>query len=112
MQRTQRTRRQFLKSTAAIGAGIYVASRSDAARAVSANDQLSIGVIGVSHRGRDNINELLKVPTAKIVAICDASEKSLAEAAGEVCPDAATYTDFRKMLEAERNLDAVLIATA
>jgi predicted dehydrogenase len=106
------TRRQFLKSAAALGAGVYIASHSESARAVSANDRLAIGVIGVAHRGRSNIEDLLKVKSARIVALCDVSEKNLADMTGELLPDAAVYTDFRKMLEAEKHLDAVLTATA
>ena len=94
------------------GAGVWVASRGAAfARAASPNERLSIGVIGVSHRGAANINDLLGVPTAEIVALCDVNDEYLAQAA-EKCPGAAHYNDFRQMLEKEKALDAVLIATA
>ena len=72
---------------------------------------LSIAVIGAFNRGRANINELLKLKTARIVAVCDVNENYLADV-DEVCPEARQYTDFRKMLEAEKGLDAVLTATA
>lgn len=109
------SRRQFLKSTGvALGAGVWVATRGGEllhAADVSANEQLAVGVIGVAHRGRQNVNDLLTVKSARIVAVCDVDEKNLADVT-EVCPDAKSYTDFRKMLEAEKGLDAVLIATA
>ena len=106
------SRRQFLKSTgAAVGAGVWVATRgAGAARAVSANDKLAVAVIGVAGRGRQNIEGLLKVPNAQIVALCDVSETNLGDAS-ELCPDASHHTDFRRMLESEKNVDAVLIAT-
>jgi predicted dehydrogenase len=107
------SRRQFLKTTgAALGAGVWVATRAaDAARAVAASEKLAVAVIGVANRGRQNIDALLRVPNAQIVALCDVNEANLADAS-EVCPDASHHTDFRRMLEAERNIDAVLIATA
>jgi predicted dehydrogenase len=108
------SRRQFLKTTGvALGAGVWVATRGDLLQAasVSPNEQLAVGVIGVAHRGRDNVNELLKVKSARIVAVCEVDEKNLTTVS-EVCADATAYTDFRKMLEAEKGLDAVLIATA
>ena len=106
------TRRQFLKTAAAVGAGVWVATRSVApARAISANDRLSVGVVGVSHRGAANLDELLKLPAAQVVALCDVDDRYLAEAADK-CPDAAHYNDFRQMLDKENGLDAVLIATA
>src|SRR5688500_2394721 len=98
MQKT--TRRRFLKTTAAIGAGVWVATRDELARAVSPNDRLQIGVIGVGRRGRKNLDELLGVKSAQVVALCDVDDEFLAEAA-EVCPDASRHHDFRRMLESE-----------
>lgn len=49
-----------------------------------------------------------------IVAFCDVDEKSAGEAkkqAGEKGEKANIYTDYRKLLDAEKNLDAVVIAT-
>jgi predicted dehydrogenase len=105
------TRRQFLKNTAALSAGVWIATRGDIARAVAANDRLNVGIIGVANRGRANLNELLKLKNVHIAAMCDVDQKNLADAT-EDCPDASQHTDFRKMLEAEKKLDAVLIATA
>ncbi|CAA9420985.1 MAG: GH109 [uncultured Phycisphaerae bacterium] len=107
------TRRQLLGSAAAVaGAGFWVGARRGwAAAGVSPNERLGVGVIGVAHRGAANLSDLLGVPTAEVVALCDVDDRNLA-AAGERCPDAAHYNDFRQMLEKERRLDAVLIATA
>src|SRR5688500_12066213 len=107
------SRRQFLKSTgAALGAGVWVATRGGGvARAVPASEKLAVAVIGVAGRGRQNIEGLLKVPNARIVALCDVNEANLGDAS-ENCPDASHHADFRKMLESEKNIDAVLIATA
>jgi predicted dehydrogenase len=106
------SRRQFLKAAAVAGAGVWVAPHGGRpARAASPNERLSIGVIGVSHRGAANIDELLGVPAAEIVALCDVNDDYLAQAADK-CSGAAHYNDFRQMLEKEKGLDAVLIATA
>lgn len=107
------TRRQFFKSMAAVaGTGFWVGTRPGwAAHGVSPNERLSVGVIGVAHRGAGNLGDLLGVPTAQVVALCDVDDNYLAEA-GQRCPDAAHYNDFRVMLEKEKSLDAVLIATA
>jgi predicted dehydrogenase len=107
----QTTRRKFLKNTTAIAAGVWVAARDGVARAVSPNERLQIGVIGVGRRGRKNLDDLLGVKSAQVVALCDVDDEFLAEAA-EACPDASQHRDFRKMLESEKSLDAVLVATA
>jgi predicted dehydrogenase len=106
------TRRRFLQSSAALGAGVWIATRDGSLRAeTSPNEQLAVGIIGVAHRGRQNLDELLKLSGCRVVAMCDVYEKNLVDAA-EVCPDAQHSTDFRKMIEAEKGLDAVLTATA
>src|SRR5439155_18032587 len=45
-----------------------------------------------------------------IVALCDVDRKTLEKTSKEF-PEARTYRDFRKMLETEKNLDAVTVGT-
>ncbi len=51
----------------------------------------------------------MKIPQAKIVALCDDYEPNLKNAL-ELCPDAKTYTDYRKLLESNE-VDGVIIST-
>jgi hypothetical protein len=101
MARRQPSRREFLRTAsaaAAVGAaGVWVATREAAARAaaVSANEQLAVGVIGVANRGRQNIDDLLRVKGVRIVALCDVSERNLADAS-EVCPTRPTTPIFAR----------------
>jgi len=78
-----------------------------AARVLGANDKLNIGVIGAGGRGWDNIQG---VQSENIVALCDVDEVRAA-AARKRFPSAATYRDFREMLDKERALDAVVVST-
>src|SRR5688572_4632294 len=96
-----------------MGAATFVGARAAvaAARAVSPNERLQIGVIGVGRRGAKNLDELLNVRSAQVVALCDVDEEFLGEA-GNRCPDAAQFRDFREMLEKHKSLDAVLVSTA
>jgi predicted dehydrogenase len=105
------TRRTFLKSGAALGAGVWVATRSEMSRAVGPNERLAVGVIGVGRRGADNLGALTKVGAAQVVAVCDIDPQFLADA-GDTCPDAEQYDDFRVMLDKEKSLDAVLVSCA
>lgn len=99
------TRRKFLQDSAAIAAGFCLAGPV-AARGQSANNKLNIGVIGVANRAADNIR---RVNTENIVAICDVDETFLARA-GEEYPRAKRYKDFRVLLE-QKDIDAVVIST-
>src|SRR5262249_39381786 len=69
-------------------------------------DKLNLGIIGVSNRGGDNLQG---VGDQNIVALCDIDDNYLA-AVKQRYPDAATYNDFRKLLE-RKDLDAVVIST-
>ncbi len=100
------SRRQLLKRSAGLAAGVLVAGGPASARQQSANDKLNIGVIGVGNRGGAN---LAGVSTENIAALCDVDETILGAAAARF-PSAKTYTDFRKLLE-QRDLDAVVVST-
>ena len=118
MSTSKRTnRREFLQrgaATAAVGFGYWVSPRcfgqaEETKLPTSANEKLSIAVIGVARRGAANLEE---VQSQNIVALCDVDEKSL-EGAAQRFPKAAKYTDFRKMLESPKEkFDAVLVACA
>jgi predicted dehydrogenase len=99
-------RRNFLKTTAAIGAGYWVAERSLAAESKSPNEKLNIGVIGSAGRGAANTGGCA---SENIVALCDVNEKNLAGAAQKY-PQAKTYRDWRKLVD-QKDIDAVIVST-
>jgi predicted dehydrogenase len=57
--------------------------------------------------GKNNISA---VETENIVALCDVDDAYAAETFKKY-PRAKTYRDFRRMLERQRNIDAVIVAT-
>ena len=99
------TRRGFLAQTSAAAGGILIFDQLFG-RAVAANDKLNIGVVGVAGRGGSNLRG---VSGENIVALCDVDATRLA-AAKKAHPKAATYIDWRKMLE-RKDLDAVVCST-
>jgi predicted dehydrogenase len=102
----QTNRRVFLKTTAAVSAGYWIAERSMAQEAKSANEKLNLGVIGVASRGAANMGGC---KSENIVALCDVNAKHLAAAAAKH-PQAKTYRDWRKMLD-QKDIDAVIVST-
>ena len=72
-------------------------------------EKARIGIIGTGSRGQYHIVNLLKIPHAEIVALCDNYDVNL-EAAHAMVPSARTYTDYREMLEC-KDIDGVVIAT-
>lgn len=108
--------RQFIKNmgyvtggAAMLGTVPWLQSFTPDALKEIKNQKARIGLIGTGSRGIYHIHNLLKVPHAQIVALCDDYEPSL-KAALQLCPDAKTYTDYRKLLES-KDIDGVIIST-
>ena len=103
------SRRQFLKRTALTTAGTFWVAPLGFARKLSPNDKLNVGVIGVSGRGRENLEEISKVSGQNIIALCDVDDTKLA-AAAQRFPAAKTYNDFRRLID-HQGLDAIVVST-
>ena len=71
------------------------------------NEKLNIAIIGVGGRGGDNLR---RVASENIVALCDVFEPSLGRAAVNY-PQARRYGDFRKLYDNAREFDAVVVST-
>jgi predicted dehydrogenase len=109
------TRREFLKQTSLVGAGLATLSSTGALRAAtSANEKLVLGVMGCNGRGMAHIAEFLAVPNVEIAYVCDvdsrALEKGVAAVAKKQSRKPQGVSDFRRILE-EKDVDAISIAT-
>jgi len=106
----QANRREFLKTTAAGGVGLWVVGSGSGVLGKSANEKVNVAIIGVGGRGGAHVEGIPKAG-GNIVALCDVDDKNLGKAA-EKNPDAHKYNDFRKMLdERHKEIDAVVVAT-
>lgn len=100
------TRRRFLQSTLAAGAGLTILPSGVWAGNNAPSNKLNIAVIGAAGRGRAHFGA---IRNENIVALCDVNEKALAGAA-ETFPDAKHYVDWRKCLE-QKDINAVVCST-
>ncbi len=73
------------------------------------NEKARVAILGTGSRGQYHIMNLLRIPHAEIVALCDNYPPNL-KTASDLCPKARTYTDYRKMLES-KDIDGVIICT-
>jgi predicted dehydrogenase len=99
------SRRTFLAATTAAAATLVSPSASRAA-----NDILQIGLIGTGGRCRHLMKALAKIPTARMIQLCDIYEPHIAEAAKIADPKATITRRYQDVLE-NKQIDAVLIAT-
>ncbi len=99
-------RRDFLRGAGAAGFWIAGVVRGYG-QEKSPNAKLDVASIGVGGRGRASVDACRN---ENVVALCDVDRRIL-EKAGAAHPNARLYADFRKMLEAEKRLDAVTVGT-
>ena len=113
---SQITRRTLLKRAAAAGVGVMALPQllpSGVFGADAPSKKLNIGLLACGERARDDLGGL--VGSENIVAICDVDQRQVAEAKKVlaqhgVADKAKVYADYRKLLDQEKSIDAVLIA--
>jgi len=71
------------------------------------SEKLNVAGVGVGGMGGENLS---KLANENIVALCDVDEKYAAETFKQY-PNAKKYRDYRKMLEKQKDIEAVVIAT-
>ena len=101
------SRRDFARR-AALGTGALLLVNARAARTYAANDKLNIALIGVGGRGKWYADVMFK--QANVVAFCDVNE-SKAQAACKDHPDTPLFHDFRVMLDKQKEIEGVMVAT-
>src|SRR2546423_5478182 len=103
-------RRRFLTQPAAASAAALAAPAI--LRGLDTNGRINLGFIAAGGRARANLAEMTKPGGVEInvVALCDVNGQNL-DAAAQKYPKARLYTDFRKLLDESKDLDAVVVST-
>ncbi|MDX1701369.1 MAG: Gfo/Idh/MocA family oxidoreductase, partial [Melioribacteraceae bacterium] len=103
----KQSRREFLKTTAALSSLLYIPSEIlGRGNSVAPSDKLNIAAIGAGGMGQADLSQL---ESENIVALCDVDWNRASESFKKY-PNANKYKDFRIMLDKEKSLDAVLVA--
>lgn len=109
-QATKLSRRTLLRRSALTGAAFQIVP----GYVLGLNGQtppsgkLNVAGIGVGGMGGSNIGQCAK--NDNIVALCDI-DKNYAAKTFQAYPSAKTYTDYRTMLDQQKDIDAIVIAT-
>ena len=103
------SRRGFVGSAAAAAAPFMIIPRHvlGGAGQTPPSEKLGIAGIGVGGQGGNDIDH---VSSENIVALCDVDDRHAARTF-ERYPNAKKYRDFRKMLETQQDIDAVVVGT-
>jgi predicted dehydrogenase len=102
------SRRRFLAAAVTSAAPAIVPSTIlGGPRRAAPSEKLNIAGIGVGGMGKSNLRQL---ESENIVALCDVDHQYAAETFKRY-PKAKVHSDYRRMLDEQKDIDAVLIAT-
>lgn len=107
------SRRNFIGNSSVALAGLTIVP----SRVVSGlghivpSDKLNVAGIGVGNRGNGNLRNLTETGNVNIVALCDVDWNKEVGIAFNTYAKAKRYKDFRIMLDTQKDIDAVMIAT-
>jgi len=102
------TRRDFIGAAAAVTAFTVVPRHVlGGPRRTPPSEKLNIAGVGIGGRGAGDLHELA---SENIVALCDVDSQYAAKVFTKY-PSAKKYRDFRRMLDRQKDIDAVMVAT-
>ncbi len=105
--KNQKTRRSFITTSALAASAFTVVPRHVLGGADAPNRKLNIAGIGVGGMGGANLK---RCASENIVALCDV-DTAYADKTFKAFPAAKVYGDYRVMLEKQKDIDAVVVAT-
>src|SRR2546427_3369491 len=110
------TRRRFLEDSilaAAAAASIPTPLLAAGSRAVSANEKITVAIIGCGIRGKQHASELARLSDCEIAYVCDSDRDRAAEVAADLVakkrPQPKAVQDLRVILD-DKSVAAVFIA--
>ncbi len=103
------SRRSFVAGAASAIAGFTIVPRYvlGGAGFKSPSEKLNIAAVGIGGQGKENVKAC---EGENIVALCDV-DWNFAGRVFSNYPNAAKYKDFHRMLEKQKDIDAVIVAT-
>jgi predicted dehydrogenase len=122
-------RRNFLRSTAAVGAGLafspyvfgqtspkgWTGSNPPSAGSEKKPEDINVALLGAGTQGQVLMSACLKIPGVRFKAVCDIWQaynlKRVSRLLDRYRHEHNDYVDYKEMLDKEKDLDAVIIAT-
>ncbi len=102
-------RRQFIRNVSSAGVALSIVPSISVSGLghIAPSDKLNIAAIGIGGKGNVNLQNMV---SQNIVALCDV-DYDYASSVFKTYPKAPKYQDFRIMLEKQKDIEAVVIAT-
>jgi len=111
-EKSSTSRRSFIKK-GAIASSIMIVPRHilGGVGYTAPSDQLNLAAIGAGGKGASDIRNASVNGRERVVALCDVDFSGSASKSVEKFPKAKLYSDYREMLDKEKDIDAVTIST-
>ncbi|MDH5380198.1 MAG: Gfo/Idh/MocA family oxidoreductase [Cyclobacteriaceae bacterium] len=104
-------RRKFIKSSALAASSFMIVPRHVLGKGfISPSDKLNLAAIGAGGKGSSDIKNSWNNGAENVVALCDVDTNRCGDSI-KSWPKAKLYSDFREMLEKQKDIDAVTIST-
>ncbi|HEX5167990.1 MAG TPA: Gfo/Idh/MocA family oxidoreductase [Cyclobacteriaceae bacterium] len=109
---SRQSRRTFIKNSV-LASSIFLVPRHvlGGVGFTAPSDQLNLAAIGAGGKGASDIRNASVKGRERIAALCDVDFSGSASASVEKFPNAKRYSDYREMLDKEKDIDAVTIST-
>lgn len=108
-------RRSFLRSAAGVGAGLLMSPMTLGQAGASKTDDINVALLGAGAQGQVLLTACLKIPGIHFKAVCDIWKAyNLKRTSGllkRYRHEHNAYADYKEMLDKEKDLDAVIVAT-
>ncbi len=109
-------RRSFLHSAAGVGAGLVFSPIASGQKKTSEKpDDINVALLGAGEQGMVLMNNCLKIPGIRFKAVCDIwtayNQKRASGLLKKYRHENNAYVDYKEMLDKEKDLDVVIIAT-
>jgi predicted dehydrogenase len=108
------SRRGFLSTSAKLGAVVMAAPYISRGAAAGGSDDINVALIGCGAQGRVLLNAAIKIPNLRFKAVCDIwpyNRTYCERLFGKFGHTAKPFEDYKEMLSAVPDLDAVIVAT-
>jgi len=110
---SRRSRRQFIRDAAAVGAVGMAAAQAPARaaqRRTGPNERIHLGIIGCGGMGTGNLQNCAAFDDVVVTGACDVWDERREPIVAKYAPTCKGYTDYREMLTRD-DIDAVIVST-
>jgi predicted dehydrogenase len=109
-------RRQFIQKSAALGTGLIFSPMISAQTEIGQKpDDINVAIIGAGEQGGILLESAVKIPGVRFKALCDIwvayNQQNRSRFLKAYKHEHNVYVDYREMLDKEKDLQAVIIAT-